>query len=215
MGELNYTLLSEGSSDQALIPVLGWLLSQCGVVMPMKAHWADLTRLRRPPVGLSERISAALDYYPCQLLFVHRDADRTPPEARRREIQRAVQESSEQLAAAPPAIAVVPVRAQEAWFLFNEGCLRSAAGNPLGRVRLNLPRITDLEAVPDPKGLLYSLLREASGLAGRRRRKLRVNVAVHRIAALAEDFSQLRALPAFAVLERDIAEIIAERGWAE
>ena len=32
------------------------------------------------------KLAAALDLYPCDLLFVHRDAENQPPELRRREI---------------------------------------------------------------------------------------------------------------------------------
>ena len=49
MKDLRYTLLSDGSSDQALIPILTWLLQKLGVRSAIQPAWADLRRLRKPP----------------------------------------------------------------------------------------------------------------------------------------------------------------------
>jgi hypothetical protein len=67
---------------------------------------------------------------------------------------------------------------QEAWLLFNEGALREAAGNPRGSVALELPRVTSLEGIPNPKETLHHLLREASGLSGRRKKSVPVSVCI-------------------------------------
>lgn len=113
----------------------------------------------------------------------------------------------------PPAVCVVPVRMQEAWLLFDETAIRKAAGNPLGRQPLKLPDLSKLEDQPDPKTILYELLREASGLGSKRRNKLKVEEIVHRVADLIDDFSPLRALPAFMALEQEIKQVIQERSW--
>ena len=42
MDELRYTLVAEGGSDRALLPVLDWLLIENGVRCPIQAAWADL-----------------------------------------------------------------------------------------------------------------------------------------------------------------------------
>jgi len=68
MSNLRYTLLADGSSDRALIPILTWLLREQEVVLAIQSEWADMARLRRPPRGLEERIEAALMLYPCDLL---------------------------------------------------------------------------------------------------------------------------------------------------
>jgi hypothetical protein len=102
---------------------------------------------------------------------------------------------------------------QEAWFLFNEQAIRSAAGNPQGRQSLHLPRLLHLEELPDPKAVLFGLLREASGLTGRRQKKMQVSACVHRIAELTDDSSPLHALPAFVSLENEIAQAVRDNGW--
>lgn len=207
MRVLVFTLLSEGSSDRALLPVLLWTLRQHSGSM-FRPQWADLRRLPEPPRTLEGRVEGAVKLYPCDLLFVHRDADRAGLAKRRKEIEAALVRTPGQ-----PAIAVVPVRAQEAWFLFDERAIRTAAGNPNGDDALVLPSIQRLEDEPDPKSRLHDLLREASGLGSRRRKTLRLGHAVHRIGQLIDDFSPLRALPAFEAFERDLADLLGQRGW--
>ena len=212
MSDLRFTLLSDGSSDQVLIPVLAWLLRRHGVSRPIQPAWADLRRLQRPPVELSDRIAASLDLYPCDLLFVHRDAEGASHESRKAEIRAAL---SERTGSSLPAVCVIPVRMQEAWLLFHEPALRHAAGNPNGQQPLAIPRLQDLELLPDPKALLYELLREASGLQGRRRKKFSVQTGARRVVEFIEDFSPLLKLRAFEALDREARETIQAQRWGE
>jgi hypothetical protein len=207
MRALVFTLLSEGSSDRTLIPILLWTLRQHSESM-FQPQWADLRRLPNPPRSLEQRLQAALELYPCDLLFVHRDGNRSGLSKRREEIEAALAGTSEQ-----PAVAVVPVRTQEAWLLFDEGAIRTAAGNPNGDDPLGLPTLHRLEEEPDPKHRLHEILRAASGLGPRRRRSLRPGPAVHRIAQLIADFSPLRTLAAFSAFEQDLAILLDDRGW--
>lgn len=213
MKELRYTLLSDGSSDSALIPVLTWLLQAHLVDCAIQHEWADL---RRVPKSLkdtfSKRIKLAVELYPCELLFVHRDAEKEPRQKRVDEIRKAKQEAGESVAV--PTVCVVPVRMTEAWLLFDEAALRKAAANPNGKQPLQLPDITKLEDKPDPKQLLYKLLGEASGLGSHRRKKLRVEELVHRVAEFIDDFTSLRAMPAFQALENELKQVINEQGWS-
>src|SRR6266511_2363362 len=152
MRELRLTLLSDGSSDRALLPLLVWLLRQHHVESAIQTAWADLRRLPRPPRGLPQRIQQALELYPCDLLFVHRDAERLAHSARIAEIQRGVELATKQ-GPLPSVVRVVPVRMQEAWLLFDEAVIRTAAGNPNGRQPLELPRLRGcLETPPMPQG---------------------------------------------------------------
>jgi hypothetical protein len=57
-------------------------LRERGGVNRIQPEWADLGRLPRPPAALQNRILAAIDLFPCDLLFVHRDAEREDPEHR-------------------------------------------------------------------------------------------------------------------------------------
>ncbi|MBD0386817.1 MAG: DUF4276 family protein [Nostoc sp. C3-bin3] len=208
MKELCYTLLSDGSSDKALMPILTWLLRTHQVECAIQSNWADLRRLPKPPKKLLPRIINSLELYPCDLLFIHRDAERESREKRITEILEALEEAVKKSVVVPPHICVIPVRMQEAWLLFDEPALRKAAGNPCGRKPLYLPDIRKLEQLPDPKDILYRLLCEASELTGRRLKQFSVNERVHRLAELIDDFSPLRALSAFQLLETEIQQVI-------
>ncbi len=205
---VTFTLLSDGSSDRALVPVLNWLLRQHSV-RDFSGQWADLRQLRQPPRSLSERISRALVLYPCDLLFVHRDAEGSSREARVEEIR----EHLALAASGKPAVCVVPVRMQEAWLLFDEEVIRLAADNPRGRVPLEIPPMERLEEVADPKDLLWRALMTASGLRPGRRHRFLPAARIHRVAELIADFSPLRRLSAFQALEEDLRATLAERLW--
>lgn len=213
MNELRFTLLSDGASDRALIPILRWALIANAVQRSIQPSWADLGRLRKPPTGLAKKIAAALEYWPCDLLFVHRDAEGGQPRDRRLEIDKAVQEAFAQGVNLPRAVFVVPVRMLEAWFLSDLDAIRQAAGNPGGGQHLMIPDAQSIESLPDPKNLLYEILRDASGLSGRRRRKMQVTRAVHRIGQVKSEFTALRALDAFRLMEDDLRRVIGECGW--
>lgn len=202
--------MTDGSSDVALLPILTWLLRTNGVAVAIQPTWADL---RMFPLGkklsLAERIRYSLEFYPGDLLFIHRDAEGESRKKRVAEIHAAIQEiqlSASQL----PVVCVIPVRMQEAWLLFDESSIRWAAGNSHGQQALNLPRIRDLENISNPKELLHQLLRQASGLQGRRLKRFPVRQRVHRIADYIDDFSPLRALSAFSALEQEIKEVIEQ-----
>lgn len=208
-----FTLLSDGSSDKALIPHLTWLLKQNGLAIPIVPSWADLRRLREKPIGLLQRIERSLELYPCDLLFIHRDAERDDPNYRREEIAEALINVNQQ-AITPPSVCVIPVRMQEAWLLFDEPAIRRASGNPNGRIILNIPRMRTIENLPDPKETLYELLRTASEKTGRRLKQFPVRHSAGRVSEFIEDFSPLRRLTAFRQLEADIKATIENNNWS-
>ena len=213
MQRLHFTLLGEGTSDQALIPILVWLLRQhCGS-MPVQPEFADLRRLRWPPSKLPERIRRSVELYPCDLLFVHRDAEGESVDTRVREIRDALQQSG--LATLPPTIPVVPARMQEAWLLIDEVALRQAAGNPNGRQSLRIPNVQKLEELSDPKETLHTLLREASDLQGRRLKRFNRDLGrrAQQVAKEIDDFRPLRELTAFRWLEGEVERVAKEQGW--
>jgi hypothetical protein len=127
MKQIQYTLLADGPSDRALRRHLNWLLLQNGIDRVVDSSVVDNTRLPKPVrkwphSPLAWRIRQSLDLYPCDLLFVHRDAEKEPMEHRVQEITQAVSELAHQIE--KPAICVVPVRMQEAWLLFDEQAIR-------------------------------------------------------------------------------------------
>ncbi|WP_446349610.1 hypothetical protein [Coleofasciculus chthonoplastes] len=114
-----------------------------------------------------------------------------------------------------PVICVVPVRMTEAWLLFDEAAIRKAAENPRIQQPLNLPNLSKCEELPDPKQYLCQLLRQASGFTGRRLKKFRARERekIQRIAELIDDFSALRSLSAFKILEADIKQMLKRQSW--
>lgn len=212
MDEIRYTLISDGPSDRALLPILTWVLREKGNVTRVQPEWADLGRLPSPPKNLRDRILLAIDLFPCDLLFIHRDAEQQEPKRRCEEIDSAIREAASQ-GFRTPAVCVVPVRMTEAWLIFDEVAIRFAAGNPNGKNPLNLPELSKIEQIPNPKNILFQVLREASGLTARRLKKLNLAGARIRITELITDFSPLQALSAFGELEKKIS-ILRQNGWA-
>jgi len=208
--QLRYTLLSDGSSDRGLLPILTWLLGQHLPAHAIIPEWADLRRVPSPPRTLADRISMAVRLQPCDVLFVHRDAERASRADRVIEIRKA-----QDLCAEPrfPAVCVVPVRMTEAWLLFDEAAIRRAAGNPNGHVQLALPDLRDVESLPDPKAILHHQLVAASELGKRRSKTFPVGIAAGRLADYILDFAPLRQLAAFSALEQDLQQLIEEQGW--
>lgn len=208
MQELRYTLVTDGSSDAALLPILTWLLIEHGIDIAIQSQWADLGRLRIPTKGLYHKIELALELYPCDLLFIHRDAENQSHEQRRQEIAQATSRLSADLRKSH--ICVIPVRMSEAWLLFDEAAIRHAAGNRSGRQPLELPQLARVEALPDAKQVLHNLLSNACGLTGRRLRQFEVRRHARRVSEFITDFSPLRKLPAFARLEQDVIHFTAK-----
>jgi hypothetical protein len=165
---LRILFLSEGSSDGGLAQHVETIAAQEGV--PVVVSAPDLSWLR-DPVGreIGEKLRAvrelSSDY---DLALLHRDADKFPPDVRRDEIEASISAAWPGLAHVP----VIPVRMLEAWLLLDEAAIRHVAGNPRGRVDLQLPKASAVERVPDPKTVLKEAIAKASDLKGRRLRDL-------------------------------------------
>lgn len=212
MTELRFSLIGEGNTDQALLPVIRWLLRQLVPGVEVTGIWPEAGE-RTAGRDLAERIVECAKAEQSHMLFVHRDADRAGREARVVEIERAVVVARRWLPILPIVVPVVPVRMVEAWLLTDETAIRRAARNPNGRVSLLLPRVRDLERIADPKAVVRELLIAASELGMRRRRHL--EVAPIRIAEATGSFDALRQLPAFQAFEADVRRVTAEQGWPE
>lgn len=210
MSALRFTLVSDGPSDAALLHPLRWLLQANGVEQPIEAAWADLRGFPHAINGLDHRIKAALELFPCDLLFVHRDAEREPRAKRVGEIRSAIQRIAADFFAGRPYVCVVPVRMTEAWLLFDEAAIRQAAGNPRSATPLCLPPLTRLEDLPDPKTVLNEALLRATDKPARRLRKFRTGQAVQRLAELIQDYSPLRKAMAFQTLEQELQTVLGE-----
>jgi hypothetical protein len=194
-------LVADGSSDRCLIHPIRWAVSELlrlkGEEGTVQYAFASL-----PAGSLKERVIEALDTNPCEVLLIHRDAEREDPLRRTQEILNAIEGVREEV----PKVPIVPVRMSEAWLLIDEQAIRIAAGNPAGTISLDLPRVRDLERVPDPKAVLHESILVASQSAGRRRDRLKrdLSMRVQRVAQVIEDYSKLRSLAAFQRFESDL-----------
>ncbi len=207
MSALRYTLVTEGSSDRVLMPILDWLLIELlgdlGNQIAIDGKYADLASIKTR--DLSEKIAQALDLYPCDLLFIHRAADSKPPQDR-------VQEILQALARLPPEgvppspVPIIPVRMTEAWLLISETAIRVAACHRDGKARVQLPPLHSPEKLADPKQKLFQLLLQASELSGRRRRDFNPRKRIHQISLAISDFTPLRQLSSFQNLEKDLRD---------
>ena len=163
--------------------------------------------LRRPPSTLEGRLRESVSLSPCDVLFVHRDAERQDPNDRYQEVLAANVTGLRH-------VCIVPVRMQEAWLLHDEAALREASDRPSGKEPLNLPRIDQCEGLADPKTRLHQALQLANGATGRRARRFKPARAAHRLAELITDWSPLRQLPAFQRLEADTRTALTAIGAA-
>ena len=208
-GDIRYTLVGDGPTDRCLRAVIDWTLvrdpsARGRGFIPQVADPRDESE---PPQGLKERLRLAFQRFPCEVLFVHRDAEREPLTTRQEEIRRAAEQ-----ARIPLHVPVVPVRMTEAWLLIDERAIRRAADNPSGEEPLPIPPLKRLESVPDPKRLLHECLIAASEKRGRRRDQFKRSMSfrVQRVADLIDDFSPLLSLEAYRVLAEATGQAIAK-----
>jgi hypothetical protein len=205
MTTLRFTLVAEGTSDRVLIPILRWMLLRHHPEFEWMGQTADLHELPRPPRSLPQKIATASELFPADVIFIHRDSDREAPANRRREISDAIDSLRD--SPARHWVPVIPVRMTEAWLLVSETALRSASGNPNGRTPLPFPSWRDLEAIPDPKAVLQNLLVDASGLSGRRRKKINFSAQRARIPDFYENWETLLNLSSAKQLYDEIAAL--------
>ena len=212
MDELRFTLLTDGPTDRALLPILTWLIQQHSS-RPLQNNWAEKVSMRS---SFAERIHTALELYPCELLFIHRDAESNAQNAHATRKQQIESAAVQICSPNQPYICVVPVRMTEAWLLFNEAAIRRAAGNPNGRMPLSLPPSKRIEQLNDPKETLKELLVTASGFSsGRRLDKFKAGLseAPYRVSDLIDDYNPLRHLSAFQAMESDLTALLQRQNW--
>lgn len=201
---LRYTVLGDGSSDQCLVPIVQWIVDQQYGQTPYAVEYAASKHLPSPGVGLRKRILAAARIYPCDILIVHRDAERQPLAARIAEVMREVEGTTQKC------VAAVPVRMTESWLMVDECAIRRAANNPNGTVELDMPPEHRWESLADPKDKLFDLLRTATELNARRLAKFNVYEARARLPGLVSDYIRLRTLTAFREFEKQLLAMTAE-----
>lgn len=185
---ITLTLLADGSSDRCLINPINWILNQHSG-LKYSTEFAEYTA----PIknGLLARAQKAIEYYPCDILIVHRDAEGETYENRLKEIETNLSTLNKKF------IPIIPIRMLEAWLLFDENAIRKAANKPAGNNALNIPRINRIENNADPKTLLFDSLKIASEQTGRKLAKFDVNKARVRVSELIDDYTPLLSLESF------------------
>lgn len=191
---IKYTFSSEGPSDRVLQQHINWALERL-TSLPFDGEWADPSIFDVRARDVATRAAQALAYYPCNLLFVHRDADADGFEVRRSEIRNALRQAGIGVLAVP----VVPVRMTESWLLCSESAIRCAAGRPAGTEALAIPSLRNLEGLTDPKVRFEEVLCKASEHKGRKLDQFRRDIPSlkYRVAELVDDFEPLLQIPAF------------------
>ncbi len=208
---LHYTLLSDGSSDKALMNIINWTLHQLIPNLPISGQYAELGKLKNPPKNLALKIQKAVELYPCDVLFVHRDCeskDQSIFETRLKEIKDAFNKNN--FTEHNNLVRIVPVVMMETWLLIDEIAIKKAAGNRNYNESLNLPRPKNLETLTDSKDVLHQCLKQASGRKGRRLSKFNIHSAVHLVAEYIDDFSTLNNLKAYQYFEIELKEVLSQ-----
>lgn len=195
MQTLTATLVTDGSSDRVLLPIIDFLMNEHSS-LPFRTIFAQGAHRGT----LAQRVAEAVAHYPCDLLFVHRDAEAVAVADREQEIMQA----TEGLPPTSHAVHIIPVRMTESWLLMDAPAIRAAAGNPTGKQALGLPAASRIEALPDPKAILFGALVRAKDLGARRRASIRPEALRHRVAELIEDHGVLRQLASFQHLEHQV-----------
>lgn len=174
--QLTGLFLCEGTSDLPLARLVETLFLQRRV--DVRLSQPDFSLLPRVAKNIEARVRVGLRLIdmPIDLIVVHRDSDSEEPERRYAEILDAVTAVAESAHPLP----VVPVRMTEAWLLLDEAAIRQVAGNPRGRMNLELPRPRHVESVADPKRLLQQCLVTAADCTGRRRDQMSKRFNEHR-----------------------------------
>ncbi|MEI8324642.1 MAG: hypothetical protein WCH44_04630 [Betaproteobacteria bacterium] len=203
MRRITATLVADGSSDRLLVPLIE-LLFEAHTDLAYQVKCAE----DLPPIshGLGARIDSALELFPCDFLFVHRDAESVEAAVRRQEIETSWQDSQKSAIL----ICLVPVRMTEAWLVANEEPIRAAVGNPNGKDPLKLPAVRDIESLPDPKAILFAALKAATGRNASRKRRFNPHQFRHRVSELTVDLEPLRKLSSFRHLEAQVRMHLAE-----
>lgn len=195
---LRYTLIADGSSDSVLMPIIDWLLAEHAPLARISGTFA--TFRQGQDRALSARITTALREFPCDLLFIHRDAEGASLAQRKDEISIACEGLDIKT------VPIIPVHMTEAWMFADEAAIRFASENASGTHRISIPAKRQWESMADPKAALFEVLIEASAKSGRALKKFNPEKARTLIAQRATQFKQLRGLSSFDAFEQALTQ---------
>lgn len=189
--QLAYAVVADGGTDRILVPIIQWAVHR------LDPHVEILEpEFRRRRGSIAEFLTAYSTG--AMLIFAHRDSENATLDERLGEFE-AVERQD--------VVPVIPVRMSESWLLFDGSAIAKAAGKPSSLVPV--PRVVQIEDIPNPKEQLDELLFQAAGApAGRRGRNFRRSIADRRasVAEYISDYSPLENLPAFRSFQQSLAE---------
>lgn len=201
---LNYVLISEGTSDRVLIPMINWCIRQY-CITDISPVVADFTSLKPKPKTVVEKLRAARNLYSNKNLFiVHRDSDNVNPGDREREINEAISSMN----FVKPCLPIIPNAMTEAWLLVDERAIYKAVNNPNGQDQFKLPNINIIEKIRNPKNVLFELFISASGLSRRRHSSIDLFMCRQRCALFITEFQKMGNLSSFALFRQKISQYV-------
>ncbi len=190
-------LITDGSSDRALIPLITLLLKEY-LQLPYEA----IEYINCDTSDLTKKVLSVAENYALDILFIHRDSENESWDKRYQEIKAATPQSLE-----GKVIAVIPIKMTEAWLLTDAKVICNAVGNPNSTINLALPTARKLETCA-AKTVLLAALTDASGFGTQRRRKFRPEQFRHRVAELTVDLTLLRKIPSFQRFENTVKGLL-------
>ena len=197
-------IVCDGTSDLCLQNMVEWITDN---TFPEQAFRIFHAREVIPAHGsLHDRLEKTYAAYEPDIIICHRDAESMLLVDRVAEISAAHQTAKLPISV----IAAVPVRMIESWLLIDEGAIRCAADNRNGTSDLNLPSHKKIEALKNPKEVLFSSLKAACGLPPQRLKKFNENRARSRIASFVETFEPLRSLESFQLFELQLVDAVTQ-----
>lgn len=183
-------LITDGSSDRALIPIITLLLKKY-----LQLPYEPIEYITCDTNDLPTKVLDVANKYSLDILFIHRDSENESWEKRNLEIQDATPHSF-----VGRVIPVIPIKMTETWLLTDAKAICNAVGNPNSVINLALPTSKQLEKCA-AKTVLLAALTSASELGTKRRRKFRPEQFRHIVAELTVDLTLLRRIPSFQRLE--------------
>jgi len=206
MRAISSVLICDGTSDAMLLPIIKNALT----ALAPSLRFQETLLPSFSGHDLEKRFADVLAYYPCELIFIHRDAEGQGISARVNEISSATKlRRTHEL---QHIVAVIPIKMTEAWLLLDEHAIRTAVGNPNGRMPLNLPSLKKIESC-DAKARLYEALETAKPHVLSKRRSFRPQEYCIRVSeAFDQSHQKLMQLPSYLHFVNDLSLALKKIG---
>ena len=201
---ISYLFLSEGTSDQSIIPLINKIILN-NYNVTINTIIPNFNSVRPRPSGLTLKIKAVQKLYESiDFLVIHRDADSVGRDHRMNEIKSAIASVSPSF----DFVAMIPVRMTEAWLLVDQAAIIHAMERPTYNKKIIFPPIKKIEKLAYPKNLLLQIVQEIADLPKRRKNELNFPRIRKNIGEHISNYTILKILPAFALFEADLLSVL-------